>query len=60
MIPNLPVIEPEYRLPFNVNTWSDYPEVNSLIDTVWNILGVDIQTALIGKSNKKPHHLNAY
>ena len=29
------------------------PEVNSLVDTVWNNLGVDIQNALIGKSNNK-------
>ena len=53
MIQNLPAIDPEYNVPFNVHTWSDHPEVNSLVDTVWNILSVDIQTALIGKSNKK-------
>ena len=49
MIPNLPAMDPEY----NVYTWSDHPEVNSLVDTVWNILGVDIQTVLIGKSSNK-------
>ena len=53
MIPNLPAIDPEYSVPFNVHTWSDHPEVNSLVDTVWNILGVDIQNALMGKSNNK-------
>ena len=53
MIPNLPAIDPEYSVPFNVHTWSDHPEVNSLVDTVWNILGVDIQNTLIGKSNNK-------
>ena len=50
---NVPAIDPEYSVPFNVHTWSDHPEVNSLVDTVWNILSVDIQTALIGKSNNK-------
>ena len=53
MIQNLPAIDPEYNVPFNVHTWSDHPEVNSLVDTVWNILSVDIQTALMGKSNNK-------
>ena len=53
MIPNLPAIDPEYSVPFNVHTWSDHPEVNSLVDTVWNTLGVDIQNALMGKSNNR-------
>ena len=42
MIPNVPAIDPEYSVPFTVHTWSDHPEVNNLVDTVWNILGVDI------------------
>ena len=42
---NVPAIDPEYGVSFNVHTWSDHPEVNSLVDTVWNILSVDIQTA---------------
>ena len=53
MVSDPPAIDPEYSVPFNVHTWSDHPEVNSLVDTVWNILSVDIQNALIGKSNNK-------
>jgi len=37
----------------NVHTWSDHPEVNHLVEEVWNALGQDKQSNLSSKSNRK-------
>ena len=37
----------------NVHTWSDHPEVNHLVEEVWNALGQDQQSTLSSKSNRK-------
>ena len=37
----------------NVHTWSDHPEVNHLVEEVWNALGEDRQSTLSSKSNRK-------
>lgn len=48
---NLTPIDPEHSVAFDVHVWSDHPEVNKLVDSVWDKLGVDIQAALTGTSN---------
>ena len=31
-------IDPDHSKPLDVHTWSDHPEVNRLVDNVWNAL----------------------
>ena len=37
----------------NVHTWSNHPEVNSLVTDIWDALGEDRQSNLTSRSNKK-------
>lgn len=46
-------MEPDHSVPLNVHRWSDHPEINSLVDYVWDKLGTERQTSLIGTSNNK-------
>jgi hypothetical protein len=43
-------IDPDHAKPLDVHTWSDYPEINKLVDELW--LQV-VEPALGGKSNNK-------
>ena len=44
-------IDPWHSKPLDVLRWSDHPEVNKLVDRVWNMLSEDVRSSLIGKSN---------
>ena len=44
-------IDPWHSKPLDVHRWSDHPEVNKLVDRVWNMLSEDVRSSLIGKSN---------
>ena len=44
-------INPWHSKPLDVHRWSDHPEVNKLVDRVWNMLSEDVRSSLIGKSN---------
>ena len=43
----------KHSVRLNVHTWSDHPEVNNLVEEVWNALGEDKQSSLSSKSNRK-------
>ena len=46
-------IDPDHSKPLDVHTWSDHPEVNRLVDNVWNTLPEAIHQSLTGRSNNK-------
>jgi len=45
--------DPDHSKPLDVHTWSDHPEVNKLVDNVWNALPEAVHQSLTGRSNNK-------
>lgn len=45
---------PEYSRPFDVHIWSDHPEVNQVVDIVWESFPSEVQLELMPTANKKP------
>jgi len=41
-------IDPWHSKPLDVHKWSDYPEINMLVDNLWNTV---VEPALGGRSN---------
>ena len=46
-------LNPNHSVPLNVHRWSDHPEVNQLVEFVWDQLGEERQADLTATSNNK-------
>ena len=57
---SLPNIDLNYSRPLNVHRWSEYPEVNSLVDRIYSSLPSFIGNNMIRKKHLKVLLLDLY